>query len=295
MTADGPEACPVCGSARTRGLFRLPDGRREHRCRACGALWFFPLPTEAEQKAFYDEQWREAGTDYEEHYRDPEQEAHNLETNFLPRLRLLAERGFSGRILDVGCAGGTFLKAAREHGWEACGTDLGEEACTRAAAAAGCEVRCGTLAECGWPDGFFDVIHASQVIEHVLDPGAFLAEARRLLRPGGALLVATPLVDPRVFRTTYWIQRHLVPLVSRGRERPFPWAVHHPFHVILHSAGSLALLLDRGGFEILNQKKLPWMNFIGMNAKWRAFYHVMNTLFCLLRSGMNIDVLARKR
>jgi hypothetical protein len=37
------------------------------------------------------------------------------------------------------------------------------------------------------------------------------------------------------------------------------------------------------------------MNFIGMNAKWHAFYHVMNTVFRLLRSGMNIDVLARKR
>lgn len=41
------------------------------------------------------------------------------------------------------------------------------------------------------PDGHYDIVVSAQVLEHVPDPKAYLAEARRLLKPGGALILST--------------------------------------------------------------------------------------------------------
>ncbi|MCX5758536.1 MAG: methyltransferase domain-containing protein [Candidatus Hydrogenedentes bacterium] len=212
----------------------------------------------------------------------------------MPRLDLLAGRGFSGTLLDVGCSVGTFLRAAKERGWKVQGLDLGEAACRRTAEALECPVHCGVLETVDLPDGAFDVIHASQVIEHVIEPQRFLAAARRLLRPGGALLLAAPIIDPKVYRTTHALQKAVVPAVSHGREFPYPWAIHHPFHVYAHSPKSLQLLTISAGFHVVHSRVVPWQSFARMNAKWRLFYHLMNALFRAMGTGMNMELLAIK-
>ncbi len=289
-----PKTCPVCGGASLRKVFAADAAHDEVRCPDCGLFFYVPLPTPEEQKAFYDGQWADGASEYHALFDNTALEAENLRFSFEPRLELFAARGYSGRILDVGCSVGTFLKAAKARGWDVHGLDLGEEACARTAAAVGCPVHCATLETLDRPDGSFDVIHASQVIEHVLDPAAFLAAARRLLRPGGALLVATPIIEPAVYRLTHFWQAPLIPRISGGRERAYPWAVHHPFHVYVHSSKSLRLLMEKAGFDIAHEKVVPWQSFAGMNAKWRAFYHLMNILFHLTGTGMNIDILAVK-
>ncbi len=287
--------CPICGAAGLSRVFPVTADRDELRCAQCGVFFYWPLPTPDEQKTFYEQQWTESGSEYQDHYGDPAYEADNLERNFLPRLTVLEQKGFSGTLLDVGCSVGTFLKAAKDGGWAVHGLDLGDQACTRTAAAVGCPVHCGTLETLNLPDASFDVIHASQVIEHVLDPHAFLDAARRLLKPAGALLLATPVIEPVIFRTTAFVQKIVIPRVSHGRERPFPWAIHYPFHVFVHSSQSLKRLTALHGFEIIHTRTVPWMRFAGMNPKWRAFYHAMNALFRLTNTGMNIDLLAVKR
>lgn len=285
-------ACPVCGSRKVRFIFSASEDRDEWRCSGCGALFYWPLPTPEEQKAFYDSQWSESGSEYVGHFCDPAYEAANLRNSFLPRLDRFAKQGLSGRLLDVGCSVGTFLKAAKERGWDVRGIDLGQQACARTAESVGCRVHCGTIETAELEPGSFDVVHASQVIEHVLDPRAFVQAARRLTRPGGALLLATPVVEPVVFNATFHLQKWLIPRVSGGRERPFPWAVHYPFHVIVQTTRSLRLLLESQGFEIVHIRLVPWMHFTGMNTKWRAFYRAMNVVFRLTGSGMNVDMLA---
>jgi len=286
--------CPICDASVLRRLFPVAQDRHEWRCARCGVFFFSPLPTEEELKAFYDSQWAGGDTEYQQYYVDSELEAFNLYNNFLPQLDLLASYGFSGNLLDVGCSAGTFLKAAKERGWTVEGLDVGEGACARTSQEAGCPVHCGTLDTVALPSESFDVIHAAQVIEHVLDPHAFLDAAHRRLKPGGALLLSTPIIEPRVFHTTYLAQRVLVPLVSRGREVPFPWALHYPFHVFVQSPRSLGLLLGRHQFKIVHSRKVFWRFFKGMSPKWRVFYRAMNAVFHLLNAGMNIDVLAVK-
>jgi SAM-dependent methyltransferase len=275
-------------------MFAASDSRDELRCAECGAFFYWPLPTARELKDFYEGQWSDSNTEYKSHYGDPVYEAQNARLCFVHRIELLKERGYSGRLLDVGSAYGTFLQMSAAAGWRAEGLDLSEEACRETAARTGCVVHCAIIETLDMPDETYDFIHASQVIEHVVDPAAFLRAAYRLLKPGGAVLVATPIIPPIIVRATHHLQNLVIPVVSRGREKPYPWAVHYPFHVVIHTPDSLRGLLRKTGFEPVWEKMFPWRAFDQANLKWTIFYHCMNALFRLTRSGMNIDMLAVK-
>jgi SAM-dependent methyltransferase len=74
------------------------------------------------------------------------------------------------------------------------GVDVAEEPLRRARAHHPCLDLRIVPAESAWPlpDASFDVVWAGETIEHVADTGGWLAELRRLLRPGGRLLLSTP-------------------------------------------------------------------------------------------------------
>jgi SAM-dependent methyltransferase len=99
--------------------------------------------------------------------------------------------GGPGRVLDVGCGPGALLQAFATRGWQIHGTEL-DDGAAAAARAAGAEVHAGPLETAPWPDGHFDAIVSWHSLEHFPEPSTPLAHARRLLRPGGALLVAVP-------------------------------------------------------------------------------------------------------
>lgn len=96
-----------------------------------------------------------------------------------------------GRLLDVGCGSGRWLLQMRALGWEVAGVDFDARAVVTARSK-GLEVALGTLQQQGFPGSHFDVITLNHVIEHVPDPVEVLAECRRLLKPGGTLVLFTP-------------------------------------------------------------------------------------------------------
>jgi SAM-dependent methyltransferase len=100
--------------------------------------------------------------------------------------------GPPGDLLDVGCGSGTMLLALEQAGWRGHGVEL-DEAAVRAARAAGLErVRAGDLLAAGYEDAAFDAVRFSHSLEHMHAPRAELAEAHRVLRPGGRLAIAVP-------------------------------------------------------------------------------------------------------
>ena len=98
------------------------------------------------------------------------------------------------RALDLGCGAGEFTAVMADAGARAIGVDVAEAALARA------RVRHPALdfrlvpVEGPLPleDNTFDLVWASEVIEHVADTGRWLSEVRRVLAPGGQLLVTTP-------------------------------------------------------------------------------------------------------
>jgi SAM-dependent methyltransferase len=118
------------------------------------------------------------------------------------------------RLLDVGCGDGRildFYRASRPAGSvETWGIDI-NAAALAVAEGAGHRVTQGAFEQDDTlPKDYFDIVVARHVIEHVVDPVAFAARARDLLRPGGVFLAATPdfgSPDARRFRN-HWGGNH---------------------------------------------------------------------------------------
>jgi SAM-dependent methyltransferase len=104
--------------------------------------------------------------------------------------RHLPEGGASRRVLDVGCGAGATSLVLREFG-TVLGVDFGVEAAT-AARGRGLQSACMDAGHLGVRDESFDVVVALDVLEHLDDDLAAARELRRVLKPGGLLLVTVP-------------------------------------------------------------------------------------------------------
>ncbi|HEX2878926.1 MAG TPA: methyltransferase domain-containing protein [Polyangiaceae bacterium] len=95
-----------------------------------------------------------------------------------------------GRLLDLGCGYGALLEEANRLGYDAQGIDLSNPLVLKARER-GLNVECKSAEDLD-EVGAFDVVTMLDIIEHVSDPLALLAAARRALKPGGELVVYTP-------------------------------------------------------------------------------------------------------
>jgi SAM-dependent methyltransferase len=121
------------------------------------------------------------------------------------RVALFVERGRLGpgrRALEFGCGTAVFLSRVARSGATVVGLDLTPEllakARERVAGAANVRLVRGNAEENPFPDGSFDVVYGSSILHH-LDLGRALAEAHRLLRPGGRVIFSEPnILNPQV-------------------------------------------------------------------------------------------------
>lgn len=110
--------------------------------------------------------------------------------------RLLASLiGTSGRVLDAGCGTGGFLAElrARRPDLESCGLEWSGRAAARARSKSGTPVVRGSVNALPFANGTFDATVSADVLCHgAVNPAQALTELRRVLRPGGRLVVNMP-------------------------------------------------------------------------------------------------------
>ncbi len=216
-------ACEACQSPDFRFWLRKA-GVDFVQCRRCGLRYRKELPSPEELFNLYESFARE-------YYLGEDKKEIDETLDHSDRLRVIAPYRREGRILDVGCSTGGFLKAARQEGWEPYGVDFSPtvaQACEREEL----KVFGGTLMEAKYPGEFFDVVRLWATLEHVRDPFLCLKESFRILRKGGLALFSVPNGDCLIFK------------LLRARYRYIC-----PEHLYYYSKRSIQTLLKRVGFR----------------------------------------------
>jgi len=189
--------CPLCGGVKYRLYLPLAYALADQsydlvRCRGCGLVRVEPLPSVEQVRGLYHEAYFRR--DFSCGVRKGtylESEAMRVEEyrEILTALRKLRP---SGRLLEVGCAAGSFLKYAERSGYAVAGVDISEWAAAMARDQFGIPVQAGRLMEVGYPDANFDVVFCGDLLEHEPDPVGFIKEVRRVLKTGGLAAVKAP-------------------------------------------------------------------------------------------------------
>ena len=235
--------CPVCAGVRFTHLFDK-GGEPFVRCTECTLTLINPRPPFAVIRAGYDAAYSAGYT---------RKAAKKLKRARRRVARLVREYGLRGRWLDVGCSAGFVVRAAADAGFEAHGVDI-----ESAAIAYGREtlnlthLREGLLHEQDYPSGGFDAISAYDVIEHVPDLHAFVAELARILAPGCVLDLGTPDIG-------HW-------RVPRQLDR---WNEFKPSeHLYYFDRATLGRLLDQHGLAI-DRVRVAWKPGLKLSVRHR--------------------------
>jgi len=104
------------------------------------------------------------------------------------------------KFLDVGCGLGLGLAYANQLNCELNATEFDTGALGFVKEHFPVNTFQGDIWEAKYPENYFDFIHISHVIEHVLDPKAYISEMKRILKPGGFLAIGTPNMSSNLYR-----------------------------------------------------------------------------------------------
>ncbi len=208
--------CALCDFNQTKKflagkdlIYSLPGKFQLVQCKNCGLIYINPQPDLKEINLLYP----------------PEYTAHQK----LPKEKKIGQKikkylGFQkatfklvqnkGKVLDIGCGSGQFLKSLQNLGWECYGVETSLLASQRAREL-GLNVSTGDLLATCYPTNFFDLVVLNHTLEHLPHPNRILEEIHRILKPKGLLQIYLPNIQglaAQIFRR-YWfnldLPRHL--------------------------------------------------------------------------------------
>jgi SAM-dependent methyltransferase len=259
-------ACPLCGATAysPRGRLRdvslgVPGEFHLAACDACGLLYQNPRVRVDQLDRIYPDH-------YGPHSHEPELSRTLRERSRAARWVLARELGYrhlgtddvrladrlraawrgrrlrdefppwrgEGRLLDVGCATGRFIRQMQEIGWQVAGIEVDPEAASKARQVTP-RIFEGDAMAADFAPGSFDVVTAFHVIEHLPEPVATLRRMLEWLAPGGLAIVEVPNVagvGGRLFGR-YWS------------------GLDFPRHLIHFSPRTMRAMVDRAGGRVV--------------------------------------------
>lgn len=248
----GKEAykCSICGSSGQSQNKLCPASFNYGalhdlvECKVCKTTYFYPPPTLKQLETFYSAEGYEFNRHSQEH-----------------RAREIVRKYFQadiGRFIDIGCGTGYLLsKIQSSTRWGVFGVELSGKACAFARDSLRLKnIANSDLASANYESNFFDIVHVSEVLEHVPDPVAFLKECRRILKPGGLFLLSLPNGESdRQGLIDYW---------SLNRKPPG----HASGHIYFFSPASLEFLMELTGFKITQSESYAFKQGLRSLGLW---------------------------
>ncbi len=261
--------CIVCHGSTFESIYKVNDANQGVEgswdlmvCKNCGLGFIEPFPSQDQIATFYNLDFYTAdGQRFQgwiEYLR-----------NLLARIRgqhLNRIIPGKGRLLDYGAGTGHFAQAQRKRGWDVYAFDP----YSSRADGEYCEIE-GDAIRLKFPDNYFDAVTLWYVIEHLRDPDAAIAEFKRVLKPGGVLLLAQQdfgSIQAKVFGPRWLI-------------------LDPPRHIWQFSEVNLSKLAARHGFtkRMVTHSSIELGPFTILQSILNSILGNENYLFCFLKNG----------
>lgn len=281
------------------------------RCSKCGVVSVSPFPDDETVKGFYTDEYFQQDYSFgivEGDYLSSEAVRIDEYRRILSKIASLTD---GRKLLEVGCAGGGFLKEARSQGWQVTGVDISEWAVKTAKELFGLDVKQGTLEQMKFPDASFDVVFFGDLLEHLPNPLSFIAEVARIVKPRemrGVVVAKVPTyINSFYFR---WLKNfskitglkkstgNLATILKLSNTAPkLP-----PYHLFEHSPKTVRNIFARGGLQVFDEERILMVpQFLRKKTSiiYKAMLAVFFTMKLLIESfnlpGGHVIVYARTK
>ena len=255
--------CPVCGSdgtsefLKTKDYFFTKEDYTLFKCGNCNTVFTNPRPGDKDL-------WK--------YYKTEKYLSHNAgsltpvsiiyrfvrEINIKKKYKIVTKYIKKGAILDIGCGTGELLKKFSDEGWRATGVEPDKDAGKFAKETYNLDIY-DLNQLTNFDNNLFDVVSMWHALEHVPRPNDRMQIVKRLLKPEGIAVIAVPNIKSKDF-------------LHYGKY----WAgLDVPRHLYHFDAGSISYLLDKSGFEIIDE--IP-MKFDALFVSWLSEKYINSTL-----------------
>jgi 2-polyprenyl-3-methyl-5-hydroxy-6-metoxy-1,4-benzoquinol methylase len=234
--------CPICNSNRLTSVYDFSEFT-VLKCLECGVSWRSNMYTKDTIVEMYCQESYDAHPFFaydEQHFTDSERHK-----NFERSLTLIESLVPKGRLLDVACGSGTFLRVAEQRGWKGTGIELSPALCQQCSSNVQSEIINSSFEDAVVQDKY-DAITFWDIIEHVLDPRLCVAKAASLLKPGGIVLFCTPNEQSLLANTARLLYK-----VSLSRYNYPALALHPRYHTFFFGQHAFGTFLRKNQLNVV--------------------------------------------
>jgi len=260
-------------------------------CSQCELLYnrdFLSVHTDA-QGIFSDEYYNEVQKEAFEHARNPKERDASAPL-YEAGLSVVESRNGKGRVLDVGCAFGSFLRLAEQRGWEVSGVELSHYSSRFAREEMGFDVQTGTLTSVSLARDGFDLVTFWDVLEHVTEVRKNLETANSVLKDGGHLIITTD--------NYHSLLSFIADLTYRGTGGVITYPVERffiPYNSCYFKPPDLRQMLQDSGFDEVFAKGIDYpIDKIKLGTLERPVLKLLYAVGDLLNRNSQILIIARK-
>jgi 2-polyprenyl-3-methyl-5-hydroxy-6-metoxy-1,4-benzoquinol methylase len=292
------ESCYICGSAGkilytnlNDRLFGSKGTWNISKCtnKSCGLLWLNPMPLDADIWKAYSNYYTHSNNQsailpflrgLEKGYLNLKYRYyHNSITLFQKLLGaslfffptekvevdfsvMYLHSNVGGKLLDVGCGNGWFIRKMKELGWDVTGVDFDAKA-VDFCKSQGLSVSLGSLETQNYPNNYFDVITINHVIEHLYNPLDVIRECHRILKKGGSLIIETP-------NSLSWLHMYIY------KQNWF--SLDPPRHIMIYNPCNLKEMVSMAGFSDISSlsttRNESWVSIGSRSIKNSGYFSI---------------------